>query len=62
MEDGQHGSLIVAVVAPVGVVKNKGEEFATTRGPIMEVHIVAVLLGKMQSVTLKVAVSFRFSN
>ena len=62
MEDGQTGVLIVAVAAPVGVVRKPGQEFATTRGPKTEVHNAAVLLAKMQSVTLKLAVSFRFDN
>ena len=62
MEDGQNGSLMVAVVEPVGVVPKPVQEFATTRGPKTEVHNAAVLLAKMQSVTLKLAVSFRFDN
>ena len=62
MEDGQTGGLIVAVAVPVGVVPKPGQEFATTRGPKTEVHNAAVLLAKMQSVTLKLAVSFRFDN
>ena len=62
MEDGQNGGLMVAVVEPVGVVPKPGQEFATTRGPKTEVHNAAVLLAKMQSVTLKLAVSFRFDN
>ena len=49
---------MVAVVEPVGVVPKPGQEFATTRGPKTEVHNAAVLLAKMQSVTLKLAVSF----
>ena len=55
MEDGQNGGLIVAVVAPVGVVPKPGQEFATTRGHKTEVHNAAVLLRKMQIVSLKVA-------
>ena len=62
MEDGQNGGLMVAVVAPVGVVPKPGQEFATTRGPKTEVHNAAVLLAKMQSVTLKLVVSFTFDN
>ena len=54
MEDGQTGVLIVAVAAPVGVVPKPGQEFATTRGPKTEVHIAAVLLDKIQIVSLKV--------
>ena len=62
MEDGQNGGLMVAVVAPVGVVPEPGQKFATTRGPKTEVHNAAVLLRKMKIVTLKLAVSFRFAN
>ena len=62
MENGQNGGLMVAVVEPVGVVPKPGQEFATTRGPKTEVQNAAVLLAKMQSVTLKLAVSFRFDN
>ena len=53
---------MVAAVTHVGVVLKPGQEFATTRGPKTEVHNAAVLLAKMQSVTLKLAVSFRFDN
>ena len=62
MEDGQHGRLMVAVVAPVGVVPEPGQKFATTRGPKTEVHNAAVLLRKRKIVTFKLAVSFRFDN
>ena len=62
MEDGQTGGLIVAVAVPVGVVPKPGQEFATTRGPEMEARIAGVLLGKLQGVTLKFAVSFSFAN
>ena len=62
MEDGQNGSLMVAVVAPVGVVPEPGQKFATTQGPKTEVNNAAVLLRKMKIVTFKLAVSFRFDN
>ena len=62
MEDGQTGSLMVAAVTHVGVVLKPGQEFATIRGPEMEVRIAEVLLGKLQSVTLKFAVSFNVAN
>ena len=58
MEDGQTGGLMVAVAAPVGVVPEPGQEFATTRGPKTEVQIAAVLLGKLHIATLEFAVSF----
>ena len=62
MEDGQTGSLMVAAVAPVGVVPEPGQKFATTRGPKTEVHNAAVLLRKRKIVTFKLAVSFRFDH
>ena len=62
MENGQNGSLMVAVVEPVGVVPKPGQEFATTRGPKTEVHVASVLPGKLQGVTVKFAVSFNFAN
>ena len=62
MEDGHHGCLIMAVVGHVGVVPKPGKEFATTTSPKTQVHVAAVLLGKLQSVTLKFVVSFNCIN
>ena len=62
MEDGHLGCLMVAVVGHVVVVPKPGQEFATTRNPKTEVHVATVLLGKLQGVTLKFAVSFSFAN
>ena len=62
MEDGQNGGLIVVAATHVGVVLKPGQEFATTRGPEMEARIAGVLLGKLQGVTFKFAVSFSFAN
>ena len=62
MEDGHDGCLIMAVVGHVGVVPKPGQEFATTPGPKTELHVAAVLRVKLQSVTLKFAVSLNFAN
>ena len=62
MEDGHDGCLMLAVVGHVGVVPKPGQEFATTRVPKTEVHLAAVLLGKLQSVTVKFVVSFNCVN
>ena len=62
MEDGHDGCLMLAVVGHVGVVPKPGQEFATTRVPKTKVHVAAVLLSKLQGVTVKFAVSFNFAN
>ena len=62
MEDGHDGCLMMAVVGHVGVVPKPGQEFATTRDPKMEVNLAAVLLDKLQTVTVKFVVSFNFAD
>ena len=62
MEDGHNGGLMIVVVVRAGMVSKRWQEFATTRGPEMEARIAGVLLGKLQGVTLKFAVSFSFAN